>query len=107
MVRDLSADVLGIARHFLVGNCVWTPREGPKMENCEHRHLYTNEEIRNPNLEILAGHFLARFDGTRRREERNDGCLPERQENDQLDRKNLQKWMIFSEIVANLEVELD
>lgn len=33
--------------------------------------------------------------------------LPEREENDQLDRQNLQEWLILADVILDLNVELD
>ncbi len=77
------------------------------MEERKEGHLDTQEQGGNAHLDVGCLNVIAGLDGARTGEERNGDGLPEAQENDQLDRSNLEKWFVLADVVLDLYVELD
>ena len=64
---------------------VWLPRKGPEMKDGEDGHFDAKEHGRYANLDIRGLNCLAGFNGTGGGEKGDKECLPEREEDDELD----------------------
>jgi hypothetical protein len=77
------------------------------MEDSEEGHLYAQQHSRYPNLDIWCLNPGRRLDSTGACEEGNEDSLPEAEEDDELNGNDFQQRFVMSDVIADLDVELN
>ena len=92
---------------MLGSDYVWLPAERPDMEDGEKGHLNAQKQCRDPHFDVRSLDMLGGLDGSSAGEEGDGNGLPKTQKDDQFDRRDFQKRLVRSNVVLDLNVELN
>ncbi|KAI3482204.1 hypothetical protein L1887_55174 [Cichorium endivia] len=81
--------------------------EGLDVDKSKEEHPKALKERIDARLDLLGGEVLGLLDGTKADEEREQRVLPEGEEDDGLDREELEDWFVGVDELADGHVELD